>query len=86
MHKFVFKYIGDEPQVQWEAKGKGNHALGALQNLFDNIEVIVGENRYDNIDLWEKAIEAMGEPGKIITRRCFSTPEDNFDLTYSNFP
>ena len=84
MHNFKFKYKGGEDEP-WEAQGRGKHVVGALDNLIDNMKLRGCDIDDDDfkIEFLEQALEAVANPNEVSERRDFSTPESNYDLTYT---
>lgn len=68
----------------YEVDGIGSRALGAFENLKDNLKQMTGVEIEDSdlIDLLEVALTAVATPGARVERRDFSTPESNYDLIY----
>lgn len=85
MHKFTFKYVGDGEET-WEKQGEGKYAIGAFDNLIDNLKQFLGVEIEDEnkVEILECALTAVASPNTVVERRDFSTPESNFDLIYEN--
>lgn len=84
MHTFTFHYIGDEESESWTVTAQTEGIADAYDKLIDELTALTGLDAegFQASDLIGNLLQAVSQPGEVIKRRDFSTPEENYNLVY----